>query len=156
MKRHAVIVAIHAEHSDLEISQFFNVTRSFVDKVRRELEASYCNMESFANCRKHKPHSVRTPQFVEQAQEIIDEDPSKSIRVISGDLQVFECTILHNDHEDIRYKPYVMHRGQFTSAKTREQRFIRGKRFLNKVKHPEIPDMRWFYSEEKILSRIKD
>ena len=57
MKRHAVIVAIHAKHSDLEISQFFNVARSFVHKVRRELEASDGNVESVAKHRKHKPRS---------------------------------------------------------------------------------------------------
>ena len=66
MKRQAVIVDIHTKHSDLEISQFFNVTRSFVHKVR-ELEASDGNVESVAMLRKHKPRSdpVRTPQFVQ-------------------------------------------------------------------------------------------
>ena len=54
MKRHAVIAAIHAKHSDLEKSQFLNVARSF---VRRELEASDGNVESVAKRRKHKPRS---------------------------------------------------------------------------------------------------
>ena len=57
MKRHAVIVAVHAKHSNLEISQFFNVTRSFVHKVRRELEASDGNVGSVVKRRKHKPRS---------------------------------------------------------------------------------------------------
>ena len=35
------------------------------------------------------------------------------------------------------------------SAQTREQRFIRVKRLLNKLKHPEIQDMLWFYFDEK-------
>jgi hypothetical protein len=35
MKRHAVIVALNAKHSDLEISRFLKVARSFVFKVRR-------------------------------------------------------------------------------------------------------------------------
>ena len=52
MKKHAVIFAIHAKHSDLEISQFMNVVRSFVHKVRRELEASDGNVESVAKRRK--------------------------------------------------------------------------------------------------------
>ena len=34
------------------------------------------------------------------------------------------------------------------SVQTREQRFVRAKRLLNKVKHPENPDMLWFYSDE--------
>ena len=52
MKRHAVIVAIHANHSDLEISQFLNVARSFVHKVRRRLEVSDDNVESVAKRKK--------------------------------------------------------------------------------------------------------
>ena len=68
MKRHAVIFAIHVKHKDLEISQFFNVARSFVHRVRRELEASDSNVECIAKGGKHKLRSntVRTPQFVEQ------------------------------------------------------------------------------------------
>ena len=100
-------------------------------------------MEKVAKRRKHKPRSdtVRTPQFVQQAQDIIYEDPSKSIGVISRYLHVSECSIPRTVPEDIRYKAYVMGRGQFMFAQTRKQRFIRAKRFLNEVKHPEIPDM---------------
>ena len=73
MKRHAVTIAIHAEHSDLEISQFFNVARLFVHKVHREFETSDGNVESVAMRRKHKLRSstVRTPQFVQQVQAIL-------------------------------------------------------------------------------------
>ena len=104
MKRHAVIVVIHAKHSDLEISQIFNVARLFVQKVRRKLEASDGNVESVAKRDKNKPCSgiVRAPQFVQQVQGIIDEDPSKSIKAISRDLQVSVSTIRTTVHEDIR------------------------------------------------------
>ncbi|XP_014473452.1 PREDICTED: uncharacterized protein LOC106743775 [Dinoponera quadriceps] len=127
MKRHAVIVAIHANHSDLEISLFLKVARSFVIKVRRELEASDGNVESIAKSKKHEARSdkVRTSQFVQKVQGIIDEGPSKSIRAISKDLHVSVCTIRRIINEDIRYKSYAMRRGQFMSAQTREQRFIR-------------------------------
>ena len=57
VKRHAVIVNIHAKQNYLEISQFFNVTWSFVHKVRRELEASDSNVGSVAKHRKHKSRS---------------------------------------------------------------------------------------------------
>ena len=100
-------------------------------------------MESVAKRWKYKPHSdiVRTPQFLQQVQDIIDEDPSNSIRVISRDLQVSEYTIRRIAHEDIRYKCYMVRKGQFMPAQTREQLLIRAKRLLNKVKHPEIPDI---------------
>jgi len=108
-------------------------------------------VESVAKRKKHETRSdkVRTSQFVQKVQGIIDEDPSKSIRAISKDLQVSECTIRRIIHEDIRYKSYAMRRGQFMSAQTREQRFIRAQRLLNKLKHPEISDMLWFFSDEK-------
>ena len=69
MKRHAVIVNIQAKYSDFEITQFLNVSQSFVHKVRRELESSDYNVESIAKRRKHKPRpdTVRTLQFVEQS-----------------------------------------------------------------------------------------
>ena len=127
MKRHTIIVAIHTKHSDLEISQFFSVVQSFVDKVRRDLEASDGNVESVAKCRKHKPRSdtVRALQFVQKVQYIIDEDHSKSIRAILRDLQASECTIRRIVHEDIRYKSFVMRRGQFTSVHDNERLDVR-------------------------------
>ena len=127
-----------------------NFARSFVHKVHRELEISDDNVESVVKRKKHKARSdtVRTSQFVQQVQDI-DEDFSKSIRAISRDLQISECTIRRIVHEDIRYKSHVMRKGQFISARTREQRFIRAQRLLCKLKHSKISDMFWFYSDEK-------
>ena len=73
MNRHAVIVVIHAKHSHLEISQFFNVARSIVHKVCRELEASDGNEGSVTKHRKHKPRldTLRAPQFVQHVKNII-------------------------------------------------------------------------------------
>ena len=61
----------------LKYRNFFNVARFFVHKVRRELEASDGNVESVVKRRKHKLRSdtVRTSQFVQQVQDIIDDDP---------------------------------------------------------------------------------
>ena len=126
MKRRAVIFALHAKHSDLEISQFLTVARSFFHKVRRDLESSDGIAGSFAKCRKHKlrSYTVRTLQFGQQVQDTNDRDPSKSIRAILRDLQVCECTIRRIVHEDIWYQSCVMHRVQFMSAQTRAQQFI--------------------------------
>ena len=72
MKRYTVI-AIYANHSALEISIFFNLARSFVHKVRQELEVSDDNVESVAKRKKHKARSdtVRISQFVQQVQGIL-------------------------------------------------------------------------------------
>lgn len=92
---------------------------------------------------------IKTTQFIQQIQAIVDENPSKSIRALARDLKVSEGLVRRVVHEDLRYKSYVMRRGQFMSAQTREQRTIRGKRLLNKLKHPEAPNMLWFFSDEK-------
>ena len=52
--------------------------------------------------------TVKTLQFVQQVQGIIDEDPSKSIKAISRDHQVSNCTIHRIFHEDIPHNSYVM------------------------------------------------
>ena len=101
MKRHAVIVAIHAKRSNLEISQFLNVSRSFIQKVRRELETSDGNVESVAACRKInlvqtqlEHHSLCT-KFMTLLMEILQTS-------ISRNLQVCKYTIHHNVRQDIR------------------------------------------------------
>ena len=38
MRRHAVIVSLKADHGDFDIVRFLRVARSFVHKVRKELE----------------------------------------------------------------------------------------------------------------------
>ncbi|EFN76011.1 hypothetical protein EAI_12717, partial [Harpegnathos saltator] len=95
--------------------------------------------------KKHEERSdtTRNTQFVQQVEEIVDESPPKSMRAIARDLNVSESLIRRVVHEDLRYTSYVMRRGQFISAQIREQRLIRGKRLLNKLKHPEVPNMLW-------------
>lgn len=40
MKRHAVIVVLKVDHSDIDVVQFSKVARSFIDEVCKELEAA--------------------------------------------------------------------------------------------------------------------
>ena len=51
MKRPAVIVALKADHGDLEIACFLKVTRLFVHKICKELEKENDNITSLS---KHK------------------------------------------------------------------------------------------------------
>ena len=157
MKRHVVIIAICAKHTDLEISNFLNCARSFVHKVRRELEASASDVETIAKLKRHEECSdiTRNTQFVQQVQKIVHESPSKSMGAIARDLNVSEGLIRRVVHEDLRYKSYVLCRGHFMSAQTRNQRLIRGKRLLNKLKHPVVPNMLWFFSDKRNLTRTK-
>ena len=55
MKRLAVIVAFKADHGYLEIAHFLRVARSFVHKIRKELEKENDNIMSVSKC-KNIPH----------------------------------------------------------------------------------------------------
>ena len=44
--------------------------------------------------------------------------------------------ITRSVHEDIRYKTYIMKRGQFIFEKSKENNLNRYKRLLNKLKNP--------------------
>ena len=136
---------------DPEIATFLNVTRSFIFKVRHELKMGGGDVASVAKRKKHSPRSdtIRTPEFIQQVREVVEDDPSKSMRAIAQQLEVTERTVRRVVNESLRYKSYVMRRGQFLSDVTKENRVIRGKRLLNKLKHPEEPDMLWFFSDEK-------
>ena len=151
MKRHDVIVCLAAGHTDSEIAAFLKVVRSFVFKVKSELKAAGDDVAAVAERKRHYQGSdcISTPEFVNSVQAAIDEDHGKSMRALANELEVDESTIRRVVHEDLRYKSYVIRRGQFMSDRTKVNRLTRLKRFLNKLKHPEDPGMIWFFSEEK-------
>lgn len=74
MKRLAVIVSIKAKLSYSEIARFLKVARSFVCKVRKELNKN--NSDELATSkRKHhcqRSDSLRTPEFVRRVHGMID------------------------------------------------------------------------------------
>lgn len=75
MRRQGIFVATHAEHSDVQIACFLEVTDSFVYNVQKELQASSGDLSPLAKRRKHSQCSVsiRPPKFVQPMQNIIPE-----------------------------------------------------------------------------------
>jgi len=96
---------------------------------------------------------VRISHFVRQVQGIIDEEPSKSIRAISRDLQISESnsvTLSTKTSGSLTwYAKVSLCRHKLKNSDSS------GQRLLNKLKHPEIPDMLWFYSDEKNFDQDK-
>ncbi|KAM3177930.1 hypothetical protein ACTXT7_003572 [Hymenolepis weldensis] len=72
-------------------------------------------------------------------------------------LQVSEGIVRNVVHQDHGYKSYVLRQNrQFMWTKTtQENRLIRAKRLVNKVKHPEEQKGLWFFSDKKTSTRIK-
>lgn len=135
-----VLVALAANDSELEISTFPNVERSFVYKVRKELVSG----DDVASVMRRKEHSqqsdfVRMPDFVQQLQAIVSDDPGKSMRSIAKEPQVTKSTIRLAVHEDLRYHFYDMSSGHFMPDKTRHNRLLQSKRLLSTLKSMKCP-----------------
>ena len=143
MKRHAVIVTLHAGNEAPEVANFLKVDRSFVYKVKRSLDESGGDVPSVAKRKRHSRRSdaVRDDDFIARVKNIVDDDPSKSIRAIARELQVHHKTVWRCIHEDFRNSSYVMKRGQFMTQQTKENRYEKCKKLLREIRHPEESQM---------------
>ena len=91
--------------------------------------------------------------LVDNIQQLIDEDPGRSMRGISRELTISEFLVRKIVKQDIRYKSYSLRRGQFMNAATKERRAERARALLNKFKNPPANDILIFYSDEKNFSQ---
>lgn len=85
MKRHAVLVALAADHSDLDIATFLTLSRSFIFKLRKQLSDSDGGVASVAKRKKTTSSAVRCRQ---DDPSLLNDVPSKSTRAITKQLEV--------------------------------------------------------------------
>ena len=83
MKRYAVVVALKYDH--LEIANFLRIARSFVHKIRKELEKENYNVMSVSKRKKHstRSDSMITPKFIHKVKQTINEKQGQSTRSIA-------------------------------------------------------------------------
>ena len=112
MKWQILIVTLKADHGDLEIAS------SLVHQIRKELEKENDNIMSVSKHKKKhstRSDSMRTPEFIHKVNQTIDENQGQTMRSITKRFPLLEKEIRRSVHKDIRYKSYVMKRGQFIS-----------------------------------------
>ena len=80
MKRHAVIVALHAGSEAPEVANFLKVDRSHDYKVERSLDESVGDVPSVAKRKKHPRRSdaVRDDDFIAKVENVVDDDPTST------------------------------------------------------------------------------
>lgn len=102
-----------------------------MDSVRNELEVSG---EEILFMVKRKEHSqfdfIRTTKFIQYVMNIINQDSRNLIRVI----KIWTWLVVH---EDIKYKSYMISRGQFMFSRNWENHVIQSKHLPNKLQHSE-------------------
>ena len=91
----------------------------------------------------------RTPKFLGKIQNMIDNNPSKSIMSIASDIGAFKFLIRLVVHENIKHFSYKMRKGQFLSQDMKDERKDHDAKLINKLKHPLRPNILCFFSDEK-------
>ena len=117
-KRKAVLFAIRAGHGNATIAKFFDLTTTWVWKVRNQLEKSRGDYEAVAKRSDHQRRSgcLRTAKFINRVKNAIDKDPGKSTRAIAKNMRMSEALIRRCVSEDLSFKSYKMKKGQLLTA----------------------------------------
>ena len=91
-KRAAIVVGLRAGRTAAEIAEFNKLPESLCYRVKKKLDESVAAGEDpddisvDRKTHKRRRDAIRTPEFIEQLQNMIDEDPSKSIRALAREL----------------------------------------------------------------------
>ena len=97
-----------------------------VQRFRAQLNASEDPLEVVE--RKDTARKIRTKEFIEKVQEIIDETPQRLIRQISKDLGVSHTTVNACVKEDLKCRSYRHQTSQVLTEKTKNLRLIKSVR----------------------------
>ena len=78
-----MLFAIRAGHDNTTIAKFFDLTTTWVWKVRNQLEKSGDDYEAVAKKSHHQRRSdcLRTAKFINRVKNAIDKGPGKSMRL---------------------------------------------------------------------------
>ena len=73
---------------------------------------------------------------VARVQELVNTDPSKSMRAMARELEVF-VTLVCKIVKDLRYKSYGLRKGQFMLKGTKLRQLEKAKKLKSCLKHPQ-------------------
>lgn len=150
-KRKVIIYSICAGMTNNDIFEKLKLPLRTIQRMRKQLMESEFDVEAVMNrkTQDRAKQKVRSEKFIANVQQMIDNDPSVSIREISRRLRSSENTVRLCVREDIRYKSYRMRSGQLLTEKMKKVRLEKSKKLLQKIKHPLASNMLWFFSDEK-------
>jgi transposase-like protein len=157
-KQEATRAAIVSGRTVSEIVHFHNLKKSTVQNIKKRYSAHIAAgglPDEFGSDRKkHKRRSdALGNDFVESLQVLLDQDPGRSMRSLARELGVSARTVRRKVEQDIRYKSYALRKGQFLSQATKEKRFQKARKLLNKLNKPSENGQLIFFSDEKNFSQ---
>jgi transcription initiation factor TFIIIB Brf1 subunit/transcription initiation factor TFIIB len=114
--RETIVTGLRAGRSVPEIVKFNNLKKSTVRDVKRRYDAFIAarrlQLQSDRKIHKKRSDSLGV-DIVARLQELVDQDPSRSIRSLARELDISEFVVRKKMAQDICYKSYALKRGQF-------------------------------------------
>ena len=158
LRRATIISCLRAQKTVNEIVSYHNFKRETVRDIKRKFDAHIAAgglPEEYA-C-KRKKHRKRSDtlgdKIVNDMEDLIRENPGRSMRSLARELNIDEKTVRNKVKEDIHLKSYALRRGQFMSQATKERRFEKAKLLLNRLKRVKNKNPLIFFSDEKNFSQ---
>jgi hypothetical protein len=157
-QRVVIVAGIRAGLTVSFISSVHKISRTVVYRVKKELEAHIAGGGSYDDFRckmkvRAPVRTVRTDEFIRKVMELVEEDPSRSMRALAVIMKCTDFTIRRCVEENLRYKSYALRKGQFMTQKTKETRLFKARKLLNALKHPKEKNTLIFFSDEKNFSQ---
>ena len=133
------------------VAEMTGVLLRTVRKIKKLLcETSYpqnvisCKKVSQENVRK-----VRTTEFINKVQMMVDDNSSMSLAYMAHELQCTDKTVRSHAMEDLHCSSYRVQTGQLLIPKMKGKRLLKTHKLIRKLKHPKELEMPWFFSNEK-------
>ena len=128
-----------AGRSNKEISEFNNIPMSTVKKhtntdfIDAGNSPEDCDITRESQKRRSDAHNH---DIFARFQELVNTDPSKSMRAMARELEVSATLVCKKIMEDLQYKSYGLRKGQFMSEATKLRRLEKTTKLLSRLKHP--------------------
>ncbi len=130
-----------------EISKFHNIKKSTVYDIKKKFEA-HIAAGGPAGETSRKTHKRRRDskgaELADILRDLVDKDPGRSMRSISKEIGVSECTVRKMMKKDLRYRSYAMRRGQFMSKATKARQLEKSKKLLWPPSSPDCNPLDYF------------
>ena len=159
-RRAAVHEALRAGKTPKEIIEFLKMPKSTVYEIAKKFNNDLASQKGpdeskvLSPARKKRlvaSNRKRSPEFLQRLQNLIEDDPMKSIRRLAMELGEAESTVRLAVHEDLRYKPYVIKQRQLLRDTMEAKRVTVGKKLLSSLKHDSAGRIKIF-SDEKVFT----
>lgn len=148
--RAAIIVALRAGRTRMQIVNFLKLPISTVYKVAQKYYNQPVTTNSRRQIHNRSMTRKRNEEFINRLEELVQQDPSQSTRILASKLNVSATTIRRAIHEDLRCKSYRLKLHQMLSDNMKIKRLERSSLLLSSLKGKASGRIRLF-SDEKIF-----